>query len=339
VRRAWASALLLSSALTPAAPAHSQPSATVYLEGQAFGDDVLLEVVPWDAPVAHRDALAAALAEMADLERLTDPDGDAERGIGALNRMAGTGARAIDPRLVFLLRRALDFCVWSQRAHGPLGGELYRLWGLRQPAQALPQPAALSQAAASAGCGNLVLDSEPDRATLARGARLELWGFAQGHAVDRAVAVLRERGARSASVTLGTIVRAFGPGPRGKGWPAQANPTSDPEQAERILLRDRALAMASATGEHRIAVAGEVFAPYLDQRSGRPGHEMLAVLTVTELAVDAQALSVSLFVMASREGRFRISSLRPAPAVLWMMGSPNSRPLLSDVGWAALENW
>jgi thiamine biosynthesis lipoprotein ApbE len=118
-----------------------------------------------------------------------------------------------------------------------------------------------------------------------------------------------------------------------------ANPR--PEQAglaERVLLKDRAIAMASSLAG-ALAAGEEQLAPYVDQRSGRPVRQPLAVLAVSELAVDAEALATTLFVMPSREGEFRLGALRPRPAVKWLLGAESSAPLVTELGWATLPKW
>ena len=329
----WATALIFGVGVQ----AQVEP-ASVFLDGEAFDSRVEIEIVEFGDARAHRDALLGALEQINRSEALSDPDGTVTGGLGDLNRAAGKGPIAIDPRLPFVLERALGFCQWSGGAHGPLGGNLYRAWGLRQPAASRPRPEALRDYAELTRCDALVIDPESLQATLAEGARLDLWGFAQGWAVDRAVDALRERGATNGFVRLGTLSRAFGPGLEGKGWPAHANPTDREEIEERVLLRDQALAMASRLAG-KIEIAGDSYSPYIHQTLGQPTGDKLAILTVSDLAIDAQGLAVSLFLVSEREGRFRLGGLQPPPAVLWMMGSGEGYPLIGQLRWSALAKW
>jgi thiamine biosynthesis lipoprotein len=315
------------------------------LDARALDAAVLLEIEPLETQARSRDALVAALEEINEIDALTrldegdlplaDLPGD---GAAALNRAAGRGSFPIDARLAELLERALSYCRWSLRAHGPLGGRLYGLWGLRR-ASAAPSLQELEAAASSADCSRLRVDRAAATATLEKGSVVDLWGFARGFAVDRAIGVLKEHGVANGWVQIGQVTRAIGPGPAGGGWPMLANPRPDqPSLAERVLLQDRAMAMASSQAG-ALRAGPEELAPYLDQRSGRPVRDPLAVLAVTELAVDAEALVTTLFALPNREGEFRLGALRPQPAVKWLLGAESASPLVTDHGWAALPKW
>lgn len=322
-------------AVGPAVPAPAQP---LTLTATAFGAPVLIEVrdLPGEGAEA---ALRAALAEIEAIERLTSPAGDEAGGLAALNGAAAGagGARAADPRLVELLARAAQFCLWSQGAHGPLGGRLYRLLRQRESAAAPADGEELAAAVASGDCSRLRVDPQAGTAEVAAGSQLDLDGFAAGFAVDRAVGVLRERGAGDGRVRVGGVQRGFGPGPDGGGW---ATPLPESPGLTRPLtpvwLHDQALA-AVVLGPRPPAGAGESVARYFDQRSGRPASGAVATVAVTELALDAQALAVTMFITGSREGSIRLGTLRPTPAVLWLLGGGSGPPILTDFHWSQLK--
>jgi thiamine biosynthesis lipoprotein len=189
-------------------------------------------------------------------------------------------------------------------------------------------PAALAAAAASAGCDRLHLDRQRGAAELAAGSALDLAGFAPGFAVDRGIEVLRRHGAANAWLRLGGIQRGIGAGPGGRGWvvaPLASIERSPP--LEDLLLLDRALAVASHAEARR----------FLDLRTGKPAEGVLAVLAVTELAVDAQGLATTLFATGSRRGQLRLGGLSPRPSVLWVLGSGEGMPLLVDYRWSELR--
>jgi FAD:protein FMN transferase len=316
-------ALLLAAvaAPPPAAPAER-------LSAPAFGDALTVETRGL-SPEAARGALQAALDEAAALERLVDPERP-ESGVGALNAAAGRGPQPVDPRLLTLLGRALDFCSWSERAHGPLGRSLYRLWDLRS----VPAPERLQQAAALTGCDRLTLDAGKRTAALAAGSGLDLRGFVEGYAVDRAVEVLRQHGARDGYVRLGGIHRGFGAGPAGKGWPVQLPALSGDERIPgRVYLRDRSLAVV-VPADRPLRIGDETFSPYLNQRTGQPTQGVMATLAFTDLALDARGLAVALLITGPREGELRLGSLRPSPAVLWLMGTGTGPPLVVEYRWS-----
>lgn len=279
------------------------------LPGPMHGEGVEITAPGAEAPVLQA-ARAAATAELAEASRLNDA--------------AGQGPQKVSPRLFQLLERALNFCVWSEGAQGPLGGEIDRIWRAGEEG-AIPPPDRLADAVRSAACPHLQLSRAQGTAALNAGSRLDLQPFAAGWAVDRAVEVLKEKGVVTALVRAGEVARGFGAGPDGKGWrvalPAVPG-QEDPRAA--IWLRDRAL--ATADRQSRL----------FHQRTGQPASAALAVFAVTELAVDAQALAASSLVLGPREGQMRMGSIRPRPSLLWALGSGEGAPLWIEYLWSAV---
>ena len=309
--------LLLALLLGAPLGAPPSPAAPLRLTSEAFGKPVEIEVR--DLPrETSREIIQKALTEIAEIERLT---GAAGSGIAALNAAAGKGPQPVDPRLLAALTRALDFCVWSEGAHGPLGRDLYTLW--TEPADSEPpSPEQVEKAVGLAACDRLTLDPQKGTAALAAGSGLDFRGFAEGHAVDRAVEILKKEGAANAFVRIGAVQRAVGSGPGGRGWPAELfRAPGQEEPPDRIYLRDRSLAIASQ-------------ALHVNQRTGRPAQSVLATATVTDLAVDAQGLASALFITGPREGQLRLGSLRPRPSVRWFLGNGEGTPLLVDYRWS-----
>ena len=303
---------VLPVAVLPAAA----PSATpLRLTSQAFGKPVEIEVRGLPKETA-REAIQKALAEIAEVERL------AGGGLAALDAMAGKGPQPLDPRLLAVLTRARDFCFWSEGAHGPLGRDLYRLWDPQTSPPEPPSREQTEQAVALTGCGRLTLDPQKGTAALAEGSGLDLRGFAEGYAADRAVEILKKEGAGNVFVRIGPVHKGAGAGPGGKGWPVQLPALSGREDPpDRIYLRD-----------HSLAVASEAL--YLNQRTGHRAQGVLAAAAVTDLAVDAQGLAATLFINGPREGQLRLGSLRPRPSVRWFLGSGAGEPLLVDYRWS-----
>ncbi|HEV7517299.1 MAG TPA: FAD:protein FMN transferase [Thermoanaerobaculia bacterium] len=323
-------ALLLLASPAPS-PSRAEP---VRFSAPAFGEQVEVEVrgLPRSAADA---AIQEALREVAALERTVDP-GVAGSGVAALNAAAGGGPQAVDPRLSQLLARALDFCFWTEGAHGPLGRDLYRLWGLRAPAAALPDDPAREAAVTAASCSGLRYEPQKGTATLAAGAGIDLWGFAEGEAVDRAIEVLKRHKAPTGFVQIGSVRRGFGPGPSGKGWRVLLPVFEGLDQPlGEVWLRDQALAVASAS-HHTLGIGGDLYPPYLNQRTGKPSSGVLAAIAASELAVDALALSATAMVLSPHEAQLRLGALRPQPAVLWVLGTGQGAPLLLEYRWSTV---
>lgn len=327
--------LLALAAASPPEPA----LAPLRMTAEAFGGQATIEVRELPREAAE-PAIRAALDEVRAVERLTDPlaqDSSGRHGVAWLNDHAGRGPQPVDPVLLPLLARAGDFCVWSEGATGPLSGALAALWGLHAAVEALPTAEAIQQAAASAACDRLKLDAKAGTAEVPEGSRVDLWSFADGFAADRAVEALRGKGVANALVVVGRVTRALGGGRDGKGWEVVLPLFSGfKTPLDPVWLRDRALGIARAS-DRPLTIAGDVYAPYIDQRRGRPPDGVLATLAASDLGVDAAGLASTLFVTGSREGELRLGVLRPSPSILWLLGSGDAMPLITEYRWSALR--
>jgi thiamine biosynthesis lipoprotein ApbE len=314
-------------------PAASSPARPLRATVPAFGGTLMVEVRDLPSEPGNA-AIQAAVSEVGEVERLTDP-GRPDSDLAALNAGAGKGARRVDPRLFAVLARALDFCQWSDGREGPLGRDLHRLWARGgAPLDAPPPAGLLDQAAAAAACKHLTLDPGKRTAALDAGSALDLVDFSAGMAVDRAIETLRQHGSANAFVQLRGLSRGIGPGRDGSGWTIELPAFGGLAQPlGRIVLRDLSLAIATRD-DHPLRVGGQQLAAFIDQRSGQPaGEGVFAVLTVTELATDAQALAATMFLTGAPEGELLTGSIRPRPSILWLMGTGTGAPLLVDYRW------
>jgi thiamine biosynthesis lipoprotein ApbE len=299
---------------------------TLRFAGQALG-------VPAEVELAGLDRAAAEAAAAAAFEELARTEA-ALRDLAERSARAAGGVFPLTGPDLELLERAQGFCLWSDGATGPLGGALYAAWGLRSPVAGRPGADRLAEAAATAGCARLLLDRAVESARLAPGSELELFPFAAGWAVDRAVAALTAAGAANGCARVGAVVRGFGAGADGRGWPV--DPPAVPgleEPLARFWLRDQAAALLTALDPPLLS-PGERVLPYLDLRSGRPPAGIQLVIAVTDLAVDARALAQTMFALGARPGQLLLGSLRPAPAVLWLLGSGEGEPVLTASNWS-----
>ena len=301
----------------------------VRLAMDVFGEEAQIEVrdVPRDRAL---EVIRQALLQMFEVSQLADADGDMVGGIGDVHRAAAAeveqGAE-VDARTFELLRRGLQLCLWSSGAFGPLGGGVYRLWQDGRP------PALdLRHAVNGAGCNLLQLaPGPPQRAAIPSTSRLDLRGMVQGFAVDRAAEVLLAAGIDNALIEMGDVVRALGGGPSGGGWPAIVPGVAGTRHPlDQLLLRDQSLAAVRVEADKKNQ-------GLVDLRTGVRATGVVAVVTVTEFAVDAQALASTLHVVGYNQGQLLLGQLSPRPSVLWLLGQNSGKPLESRYRWSSLS--
>ncbi|MDX2132668.1 MAG: FAD:protein FMN transferase [Planctomycetota bacterium] len=264
-----------------------------------------------DAPTL-RAAGDRALDEIASLhDRLSafDPVSTLSR----INREAHTAPIAVAGDLFDLL--ALAHRVWAESAGAfdPTIGPLMRLWGLRgESPNCPPDHAALDAARARVGFAHVDLDAASCSVRLARpGMQLDLGAIAKGHAIDVALAILRDAGVPAALIHAGTSsVGAIGAPPGLQAWHVRVRPRA-PGPTLGVRLRDACLGVSEPGG--RVAHVGSRDVGHvIDPRSGVPVESAGAALVVARSGALADAWSTALLVLARRPTTLDAASDGPA---------------------------
>lgn len=318
--------------------AGSAAAEPVRMATTAFGTSAEIEIRGLARSQAE-EAATRALQEIFTISGLADPSGAVPGGVGALNAAAGKGPQDLAEQTVGLLVGGLQMCVWSSGAHGPLGGELYRVWrqgsGRSGPglADRWPNTEELRAAVLSADCRHLSLGGDPVRAEIPAGSRVDTSWLARGYAIDRAVDKLREHGVENAWLEIGPVHRAMGPGPDGLGWLLTLpNIPGTKEPIDELWLEDQAVAFVTRPED-----GGPRQVELLDQRSGVPPQGVLAVVVVADRAWDAEGLAAALYICGVREGQLRLGGYQPRPSIFWLLGQGQGKPLQSTYRWSELR--
>ena len=164
------------------------------------------------------DAAVAAVAQVHRLMSFHDPASDVSR----LNRDAAAGPVAVDPWTWRVLDAALDLNRRSNGAFDVTVAPMLQGLGLL--------PATEGGAPAVGLAPSDTIEMLDDRRVRFHhpGTRIDLGGIAKGFAVDRAIEILRTRGATSGLVNAGGDVAAFGHEP-------QTIHLRDPREPSRLI--------------------------------------------------------------------------------------------------------
>ncbi len=262
--------------------------------GAALGADATLQIHHPDPAIADR-LIAASLAEVARLERVLSlyrPDS----ALSCLNRDA-----ALDEPPFDLVRVLTESHRFNTLTDGAFDVTVQPLWDLyaehfsRRGASPEGPPAA-AIAATVARVGQDAWEVGPMRLRLARpGMGITLNGIGQGYVTDRVVELLRAGGVEHALVDMGEI-RALGGRPTGDPWSVGLeDPRVRGKVAERIPLRDRAVATSGGYGTV-FDPAGH-FNHIFEPRTGRSSWRWLSVSVEADSATEADALSTAFTLM------------------------------------------
>ena len=262
---------------------------------------------------AGEAAAAAVMCEMHRIDRAMSPH-RSESELSRINRNAARAPVPLSDEMFELIERALEFSRLTGGAFDISYAAVGQLYDYRQRRR--PDAHALEQARALVGWQQLELDPRARSLRFARpGMRIDLGGFAKGHAVDRAAALLLKQGVRQAWISAGGDSRVLGDR-RGRPWSLAIR---DPRRADAVVavlpLQDQSIS-TSGDYERFFDDGGQRFHHLIDPATGlSPSH----VHSVTVLAPDglsSEALSKAVFVLGPERGLALIETLPEVDAVV-----------------------
>ena len=323
-----------------------------YTGAQRFTDtyldvfDTAVTVTAYDesaaAFAAHSRAFHDALAayhRLFDIYRAYDGVVNAR----SLNETAKNGPVRVDERLFGLLSFGKEvYDLTAGRVNICLGAVL-ALWhesreaGLADPAHAaLPDEAALREAARHTDINDLVLDDAAKTVFFADPLlQIDLGAIAKGYAAGEAAAFAKETLWRSAVVSLGGNVVAFGknPGQREGMWNvAVEDPAGGGDYPAVVRVADRSV-VTSGDYQRFYTVNGTRYCHIIDPDTLFPAQRFSGVTVLCPDSARADALSTALFLLPETQGLALVEQT-PDTEALWIRPDGS---LLRSSGFAAFE--
>jgi FAD:protein FMN transferase len=302
------------------APACSVHTAT----HQAMGAEFAIRVCAGDAETAavlHE----AAFEEIDRVDALLSNYAAASE-LSRVNREAAVGWSAVSPETLHFLRRAFEVSRSSDGAFDMTVGPLMRAWRFFRGSGRIPDPRELDQARARVGYRLVDLDEARGVRFARDGVELDPGAIGKGYAIDRAAAVLRAKGVRSALLDAGSSsIVAIGAPPGARGWTVRV---PDPDAPSRtlsvVLLRDASLS-TSGRREKCFVLGGVTYSHIMDPRTGRPVQGTLQATVIAPDGLQSDALSTTVFVLGPQQAVRFLSGLQQTSALLVTDGRSGER--------------
>ncbi len=266
-----------------------------------------------DSPVQGEQALDAVMAEMHRIDRAMSPHRpDSE--LSRINREAGARPVPLSAEMWALLTRAQSLAGLSQGAFDISYASAGQLYDYRLGLA--PDAPSLAQACALIDYRQLLLDPLARTLRFGRpGMRIDLGGFAKGHAVNNAIAILKTLGIGHAMVAAGGDSQLLGDR-CGRPWHIAIR---DPRHADEVVavlpLQDVAIS-TSGDYERFFERNGLRHHHLIDPRTGASPRELRSVTILAHDGLTTEALSKTVFVMGLQRGMALIESLHDVDAVV-----------------------
>jgi len=307
--------VVTAAACSPAAPPALQE---FRLSRKHMGTEVTLTVLHASEETA-RAAIVAAFAEIERLEATLSP----YRASSEVARLNRAGSFDAGPETLFVIGKALHFHRLSGGAFDISVQPILDLYGRSFASGAGPpgdEEIRRTLELVDAGA----IEISGNRISMPPGMQITPGGIAKGYAVDRAAAVLRERGIHHGLVNAGGDMAAIGRN-RTRPWSIALK---DPRRSGFVTvlpLEDRAVA---TSGDYeRFFEPSRRFHHIIDPRTGYSATELASVTVVAGTALAADALATSLFVLGPTAGLELVETL---PSVEALLVTPAGEVLMSS---------
>jgi thiamine biosynthesis lipoprotein len=258
-------------------------------------------------------AAAAVMDEMHRIDRAMSPHKPASE-LCRINREAARGPVVLSEEMCTLVQRALAFSQLTQGAFDISYAAVGQHYDYRNRVR--PGAEQLAQAQACVGWQGLELDPAGRTLRFAKdGMRIDLGGFAKGHAVDRAVELLARRGVRHAWVSAGGDSRVLGDR-RGRPWSVAIR---DPRRAGEVVavlpLEDVSIS-TSGDYERYFDDGDERVHHLIDPATGQSPRSLRSVTILSGDGLTSEALSKAVFVLGVQRGLALVENMPGTDAVL-----------------------
>lgn len=236
-----------------------------------------------------------------------------ESELSRLNRLGHREPVQVSDEFIELLEHARRYHALTDGAFDITFASVGRLYDYR--AGQAPDSERLQQTSSGIGMEHVVWRKNHVRLSHPQ-TRLDFGGIAKGHAIDRAIMLLRDAGVEHAWLSLGGDSYVLGDR-RGRLWQVGIRHPRNPEGTALTLpAEDIAISTSGDYERFFIDEDGNRVHHILDPGSGRPAGELVSVTVMTQRGVDADALSTGLFVMGIERGMALANTLEDVSVIM-----------------------
>jgi len=231
-----------------------------------------------------------------------------------INKLAGTKPVKISPELFTLIQRSIEFSKLTDGAFDITFASVGYLYNYRENKH--PSDAQINTLLKAIDYRNIVLDPIQQSISFSnKDTKIDLGGIAKGHAVDKAIEILKSCKIKNALVSAGGDTRILGD-KNGRPWiMGIRHPRDSKKIVASIPLKDDAI---STSGDYeRFFMQGNKRYHHIIQPStGKSASQSWSVSVLAKDSLTSDALSTSLFIMATEKAMRLINSLERTEAIV-----------------------
>jgi len=241
-----------------------------------------------------------------------------ESQVSAVNMAAGVDPVKVDPLVMDVVLRGLEYSELSEGRFDITIGPLVDLWHIGHEDARIPAEGEIESLLPLIDYTQLSVDSDNETIYLPEsGMSMDLGGIAKGYIADRIGEILTEAGRESALINLGGNVLVVGSKPDGTSFRIGVqNPSSDRGEYLGVVAVDGKSVVSSGAYERFLEVEGVRYHHILSPFSGYPVETDIDQVTiVSEHSIDGDGLSTTVFALGVEKGMALIESIDGIDAV------------------------
>ncbi|MDA8173941.1 MAG: FAD:protein FMN transferase [Nitrospiraceae bacterium] len=307
-------AFILIMALLAVLPASckraGQDKEKIYRKSSILLDTLVTITVVADSPKQANDAIDAAFAEIAKLQKLIsfwDPKSE----ISELGRESGIRPVKVSPETLDLIKDAVYVSKKTGGAFDCTLGPVIKAWNIPY-SKKIPSKAVLDAARKLVGYQNIKIDEANSTVFFTKkGMSCDTGGIAKGWAADYAVRVLKAHGIKAGIVADAGDMRVFGKKPDGHGWMVGIqNPRPTGKNGQTIAKIELVNAAISTSGDYEryFIINGVRYSHIIDPRTDYPAHGFESLTMITPRGVWSDGFS-KIFVLGPQKGMPLVTAL------------------------------
>jgi thiamine biosynthesis lipoprotein len=279
----------------------------------AMGTPITQRIYGDNAQEAAREVINE-INRIEKIMTINKPGGEINR----LNDSAGKAAVELAGETIYVLEKAKYYSMLSGGAFDITIGPLVKAWSVLSDNPRVPEDEELRNLLKLVDYRDITINRDAGTVSLQKAGQIaDLGGIAKGYAGDRAVQIYKKHGIKSAFVNLGGNVVVLGRKPDGALWKIgiQDPRSNTGDYICLIEIEDKAV-VTSGDYQRYFEKDGKRYHHIIDPNTGYPAESGLFSTTiVSDLSIDADALSTATFVMGLDKGLELIETLEGVDAV------------------------
>lgn len=281
-------------------------------------------------PGSSKESVQVREAVFTEIKRLEElfSRSIADSEINRINNSAGRRPVSVNPEVIFVTEKAIDYANLSRGAFDPTIAPLIDLWGFLGQNYRLPGITEIEETLPLVDYTLLEIDSSRSTIYLPReGMALELGGIAKGYIVDQALQVLIRAGIEHAFINAGGDIGLIGAKPDGSPWRIGIRHPRKENEIIAVLQATGGAVVTSGDYQRTFEENSISYHHILNPATGMPSRDLVSVTIVAPTATEADALSTAVFVLGPARGKALIENM---PGIEGILITPDLKLLVSS---------